>query len=213
MEALVLVDIQIDFCPGGALPVPEGDKIVPIVNEIIHCFNLKVATKDWHPRDHKSFAINHPNKKVGEIVYIDGVEQVLWPVHCVQGTPGAEFHPELKSDKIDKIIYKGTDPNIDSYSGFFDNLRKRATGLDDFLKEKGVKTIYVAGLATDYCVKYTVLDGLELGYNVYVISDGIKGIDLNPGDIEKAVAEMKEKGAIFVSSEDIKNSAKCREPS
>src|SRR5690348_16174351 len=164
MNALVLVDIQNDFVPGGTLAVPEGDRIVPICDRLQDCFDLVVATQDWHPRDHGSFAANHPGRKVGDVIDLNGLRQILWPVHCVQNTPGAAFVPGLDTQRVQRIFQKGTDPAIDSYSGFFDNGHRKATGLGEYLKERAVSDVYVAGLATDYCVKFTALDATQLGF-------------------------------------------------
>src|SRR5258706_2944572 len=152
-SALILVDLQNDFIPGGALPVRDGDHVVPIANELVGRFELVVATQDWHRADHGSFAVNHPGRRVGEVIELSGLSQVLWPVHCVQGTHGAEFAPGLAVEKIMRVFRKGTDPTIDSYSGFFDNGHRRATGMGDWLKKRGARDIYVIGLATDYYVK------------------------------------------------------------
>jgi nicotinamidase/pyrazinamidase len=149
MEALIIVDVQNDFLPGGALAVTEGDEVVPIINRLAKSFGLVVATQDWHPADHKSFASQHENKKPGDKVELLGMEQVLWPDHCVQGTKGAEFSSELDQLPIMNVFRKGIDPEIDSYSGFFDNGHKRSTGLHDYLQEKNVDTVTIVGLATD----------------------------------------------------------------
>ncbi len=202
MKALILVDIQNDFCPGGALAVPRGDEIIPLVNKLQECFESVIAVQDWHPPDHVSFASNH-GKKAGEQVTSNGITQTLWPDHCVSGNYGAEFYKELKTDKIQKIIHKGTDKNIDSYSIFFDNARQKLTDLDNYLKEKNINEIFIAGLATDYCVKYSALDAIKLGYKVFVIEDACRGIDLRPGDIQKAIQEMKQAGAEIVQSSEL----------
>lgn len=194
MNALILVDIQNDFVPGGALAVREGDRIVPVANQLVEQFDLVVATQDWHPADHGSFAANHAGRSVGEVINLHGLPQVLWPVHCVQNTPGAAFVPTLRVEKIEQVFRKGIDSNIDSYSGFFDNGRRRATGLGGFLKERGVRGVFVMGLATDYCVRYTALDAHSLGFEVTLIEDGCRGVELHPGDIAKAVDEMRQAG-------------------
>lgn len=201
MNVLLIVDVQNDFCPGGALPVPEGDQIIPVINRIQGWFPLVIATQDWHPANHCSFASNHPGKRSGDIVEVDGVAQILWPVHCVQGTKGADFHPDLATDRIAAVIQKGTDPRVDSYSGFFDNARRRATGLDELLREKGVSTLFVCGLATDYCVKYTCLDGRALGYRVVLVEDACRGVEVAPGDVARALNEMRTAGVVVVRSE------------
>ncbi|MCB0584118.1 MAG: bifunctional nicotinamidase/pyrazinamidase [Phaeodactylibacter sp.] len=203
MRALVVVDIQNDFCPGGALEVPEGDQVVPVANEMMKKFNLVVATQDWHPANHGSFAANHPWRRPGDVIQLNGQEQILWPMHCVQGSFGAEFVPGLDTSCFRKVFVKGTDPEIDSYSGFFDNGHKKATGLGGYLQEQGVKEVYIQGLALDYCVKYSVLDALQLGFKTHVVIDGCRGVNLEEGDSDKAVAEMREKGAIIVKSAEV----------
>lgn len=200
MNALILVDMQNDFVPGGALPVPEGDQIVPLVNRLQQCFDLIVATQDWHPTNHGSFAANHSGRTPGELIELNGLPQILWPIHCVQGTKGAEFVPGLHWDRWDRVFVKGTDPQIDSYSGFFDNGHRRATGLGDYLREKGIDQIYVAGLATDYCVKFTVLDALNLGFKTYVIEDACRAVNLKPNDAHEAMETMKAAGAMIVTA-------------
>jgi nicotinamidase/pyrazinamidase len=203
MNALILVDIQNDFVPGGALPVPEGDLIVPLVNQLQGHFDLVAATQDWHPANHGSFASNHPGKKPGDIIELNGLEQILWPVHCVQHTPGADFVARLDRSKLATVIPKGTDAGIDSYSGFFDNGHRKATGLNDFLRGRGVTDVFVAGLATDYCVKFTALDALGLGFKTHLIEDACRGVNLRPGDVPRAVEEMRATGVEILQSRDI----------
>ena len=200
-EALILVDIQNDFLPGGALAVAEGDQIIPIVNRLVDRFDHVVATQDWHPQDHASFAANHPGKRVGDVIDLHGLRQILWPVHCVQETPGAAFSPMLRIDRIAHVVRKGTDPAIDSYSGFFDNGRRKSTGLADHLKQQGITTIYLAGLATDYCVKFTALDGVREGFTVHLIHDACRGVNLHPGDVNKAIEEMNGASVTMTTSE------------
>ena len=200
MKALIIVDVQNDFCPGGALAVKEGDQIVPIINKIMSKFDLVVATQDWHPKNHKSFASNN-GKKVGEVIDLNGLKQILWPDHCVQGSKGAEFVAKLDAKRIDRIFQKGTDPEIDSYSGFFDNGHKKRTGLDDYLRKKGVDEVYIVGLATDYCVKFTALDAVELGFKTYLIQDACRGVNLNNHDSDEAIQGMKTKGVGIISSD------------
>jgi nicotinamidase/pyrazinamidase len=200
MKALILVDIQNDFIPGGALAVPGGDQIIPTVNRLQRLFDVVVATRDWHPPDHGSFAANHPGKKPGDVIQLDGLSQVLWPVHCVQNTVGAALAPSLDTPLIAEIIDKGTDPGIDSYSGFFDNGHRKATGLGDFLAKRRVREVYVAGLATDYCVKFTALDAVRLGYKTHVIEDACRGVDLKPGDVTRALEELKLAGVTVMRS-------------
>lgn len=203
MHTLILVDLQNDFCPGGNLEVPNGDEVIPVANKIMPYFDLIVASKDWHPANHLSFAANHPWRRPGQVIDLNGQPQILWPMHCVQESFGAEFVKDLQTDTISKIVYKGTDPEIDSYSAFFDNARKRSTGLGEYLQEQGVQEVYVMGLATDYCVKFTVLDAIDLGFKVILISDGCRGINLEKGDVDKALQEMEEKGASLVTSEEL----------
>lgn len=205
MNALILVDVQNDFVAGGALAVPDGERVVPICNELqaSGAFDLIVATQDWHPRDHGSFAANHPGRTPGEVIELDGLPQVLWPVHCVQETRGAEFVPSLHVRRIARVFRKGTDPYIDSYSGFFDNGHRKATGMSDDLKQRGVRSVYLCGLATDYCVKFTALDALQLGFETMLIEDATRGVNLKPGDVSAAVEEMRNAGVRIVQSSGI----------
>jgi len=200
MKALILVDIQNDFLPGGALAVPDGDAVIPIANEIQSKLPLVVATQDWHPANHGSFATNYPGKAVFEQIDLNGLAQTLWPVHCVQGTRGAELASGLNRDRIAKIFPKGTDAGIDSYSGFFDNGRRKATGLGDWLKEKGVAEVYVCGLATDYCVKSTALHAAELGFRTHLVEDASRGVNLQPNDVKNAMEEVKRAGVWVLQS-------------
>jgi nicotinamidase/pyrazinamidase len=200
MKALILVDIQTDFLPGGALAVPEGDKIIPIANRLQATFPLVVATQDWHPANHGSFAANHPGKKVFEQIELNGLPQTLWPVHCVRGTPGAELAPGLHRERIAKIFPKGTDAGIDSYSGLSDNGHRRSTGLGEWLKAKGVTEVFVCGLATDYCVKFTALDAAQIGFKTHFIEDASRGVNLKRDDVSNAIAEMNRAGITTVQS-------------
>lgn len=194
MKALILVDIQNDFLPGGALAVPQGDEVVPVANRLMPEYELVIATQDWHPADHQSFASQHGGHAIGEVITVGGLDQVLWPDHCVQGTPGADFAAELNTDGVDHVNRKGTDRMIDSYSGFYDNGHHKTTGLGDYLKERGVAAVDVMGLATDYCVKFTALDAIKLGFEVRLITEGVRGVELAPGDCEKAIHLMEEAG-------------------
>ncbi len=203
MDALMVVDVQNDFCPGGALPVPEGDQIIPIVNRLQQRFPLVVATQDWHPPNHGSFADSHPGCKVGDVIELDGLPQILWPVHCVQNTWGAAFHRQLDTTRIARVFQKGTDPRIDSYSGFFDNGHRKATGLGEFLKEHQVDTVYLCGLATDYCVKFTALDAVNLGLATCVVEDACRAVDLHPGDAAESLRQMRDRGVRILSSAEI----------
>jgi nicotinamidase/pyrazinamidase len=200
LNALILVDIQNDFVPGGALPVSEGGQIVPIVNRIQAQFDLVVATQDWHPANHSSFAANHPGKKPGDVVELDGLRQILWPVHCVQNTAGAAFVPALDMKQVAEVFQKGTDPRIDSYSGFFDNGHRKATGLGDFLKARKVTDVFIAGLASDYCVKFTALDAVGLGFKAHLVEEACRGVDMKTGDVLKAIEEMRGAGVEIVES-------------
>ena len=200
MNALIIVDLQNDFLPVGALPVPHGDEVIPLANELQQRFALVLATQDWHPPDHGSFAPNHPGKKPGDRIILDGIEQILWPVHCVQNTHGAEFAPSFDTSRIARVFHKGIDPRIDSYSTFFDNAHRRSTGLGEYLKERSVKNVYLLGLALDYCVKYSALDARQVGFNTYVIVDACRGIGLDPGDLDHALDEMKRAGTILLES-------------
>lgn len=196
------MDLQNDFCPGGALPVKEGNQITPLINDLQKKFELVAATQDWHPAGHESFALIH-NKAAGEIITLHGLKQVLWPVHCVQESRGAELVSGLNTEKIDRIFHKGIDKTIDSYSAFFDNGHKKSTGLGEYLKKRGVTDVYIAGLATDYCVKYSALDARKLGFKTSVVIDACRGIDLNHGDIERAIEEMKKAEVKIIHSRDI----------
>lgn len=203
MNSLILVDIQNDFLPGGALAVPDGDAVIPVANRVMRHFPLVVATRDWHPANHASFAANCPGREVGQIVTQDGVYQLLWPIHCVQGSPGADFPTSLEADRIDRVFDKGCNPSVDSYSGFFDNNRRHATGLDEFLTSRGVTDVFLIGLATDYCVKATALDACRLGYKTHLIQDGCRGVELHPGDVQRAIDEMRQAGVRVTSSTEI----------
>ena len=199
--ALVLIDIQNDFCPGGALAVDKGDEIVEISNKIQEQFKIKIITQDWHPSTHKSFASNHEGKEPLSTVEMFYGQQVLWPNHCIQGTEGSKFHSKLITDSADLIIRKGFRPEIDSYSAFFENDQKTPTGLDGYLKSRGVNKIYLCGLALDFCVYFSAIDGAELGYNVNVIQDACRAIDLD-GSLEKSLNDMKSKGVKLLSTSD-----------
>lgn len=200
MRALILVDLQHDFCPGGALAVARGDETVAVANRLLPYFSTVVATQDWHPADHQSFATQHPGRKPGELIELEGLPQVLWPPHCVQGTTGAALHVDLQRDKITEVFPKGTDRTIDSYSGFFDNGHRKATGLGDWLRARWITRVYVMGLATDYCVKATALDARDLGFDTWVIEDGCRPVELHPGDGDRALAAMRGAGVTIVES-------------
>ncbi|MFP4018353.1 MAG: bifunctional nicotinamidase/pyrazinamidase [Bacteroidales bacterium] len=197
MKALLIIDVQNDFCPGGALEVPEGDKVIPVLNKLADNFDIVIQTQDWHPTGHYSFASSYSNKEPFQTTKLEYGEQVLWPDHCVQNTPGAEFHKELKTIKTQAVIRKGFRKHIDSYSAFYENDFKTKTGLTGYLKDRGIDTLYVGGLATDFCVKWSVIDGCKEGFKVYVIENAIKGIDID-SSVDKAVQEMKSAGAEFI---------------
>jgi nicotinamidase/pyrazinamidase len=204
MKALLLVDIQNDFLPGGALAVPCGDEVVPVANAAIRHFRstgaLVVATQDYHPANHQSFASQHSGRAVGDVIDLDDQSQVLWPDHCVQGTPGCELAPGLETSAIHQVFRKGMDPRLDSYSGFFDNGHHAATGLGDYLHQRRVEEVYVMGLATDYCVKFTALDAVELGFATRLIVPGVRGVNLEPGDTEAALRAMTNAGVELLTS-------------
>jgi nicotinamidase/pyrazinamidase len=199
MHALIIVDIQNDFVPGGALAVPGGDEIIPVVNELQKSFSLIVATQDWHPAHHKSFASSHPGNKVFEKISLHGLDQVLWPDHCVQGTAGAELHKDLNLKRVEAIFRKGMDPDIDSYSGFYDNGYRKSTGLAGYLRERKVRKIYVAGLASDYCVFYTAKDAIKENFETFIIEDASRAI--NPDGFEKAKDEILSSGGQIINTE------------
>ncbi|MCZ6628191.1 MAG: bifunctional nicotinamidase/pyrazinamidase [SAR324 cluster bacterium] len=195
MKAFVVVDVQYDFCPGGSLAVTDGDQVVPFINAIRTNYPLVVFTQDWHPAGHASFASSNPGTKAGDIIKVGGQDQIMWPDHCVQHSHGAEFHKELDRRPDDPVVRKGELSQIDSYSGFFDNDHQNETGLRELLQKYGVDDIDVVGLATDYCVKFTVLDGLKSGFKVTVLRGGCRAVNLQPGDGEQALAEMAASGA------------------
>ncbi|AHM63357.1 bifunctional pyrazinamidase/nicotinamidase [Flammeovirgaceae bacterium 311] len=198
MKALLLIDIQNDFLPGGALAVPEGDKVLPLANTLQQKFEVVVATQDWHPANHKSFASQHPGKNVFETTDLHGLEQVLWPDHCLQGSRGAEFSKELNMDRVEAIFRKGTDPEIDSYSGFYDNGHRKSTALAEYLRGKGVKQVYVLGLAADYCVYFTAKDALKDGFEAFIIEDATRPISQDGFD--KAKQDIISKGGKIIGS-------------
>lgn len=203
-RALILVDLQYDFCPGGALAVDRGHEVIDVANKLMPKFDVVVATQDWHPVHHKSFAGNNPGTEVGQVVDLEGLPQVMWPHHCVQGTRGAELHDELNRERITEVFRKGTDHTIDSYSGFFDNGKKKATGLHDWLRDRDIDEVYVMGLATDYCVKFTALDARALGHRVTLVEDGCRAVNLSPGDGARAIEEMRAAGVTITTSDQVR---------
>lgn len=203
MRALVVVDIQNDFLPGGALAVKEGDKIIPLVNKLPPKFDIVVATQDWHPANHESFASNYSNGAIGDLVDLHGLPQVLWPDHCVQNTWGAEFAKALNISLIQQVFRKGTDSTVDSYSGFFDNGKKKDTGLSTYLQSRSVEQLFIVGLATDYCVKFTALDAVNLGFETTVIIDAVKAVNLHPEDQDNAIKTMRLAGIQIKQSDEL----------
>jgi nicotinamidase/pyrazinamidase len=200
-EALIVVDVQNDFCPGGALAVPDGDAVVPVINRLQERFETVVLTQDWHPADHRSFASMHGARPFGTAEMLYG-PQVLWPDHCVQGTEGAALHPGLATHRATLVLRKGFRAEIDSYSAFFENDRKTVTGLAGYLLERGIGTLTLAGLATDFCVAYSALDAVRLGFTVRVVEDACRAIDLH-GSLAATTAEMRRAGVTLTRSGDL----------
>ncbi len=206
-NALIIVDMQNDFMPGGALPVEEGDQIIDSINrisEIFKKYNGKIIlTQDWHPKNHKSFASSYNNKNPGDEYHSNGIGPVLWPDHCIQGTKGAQFHEKLNIDLAHTIIRKGSNPEVDSYSAFIENDKKSETRLRNYLNSLKIKKIFICGLALDYCCYYTALDGIDLGFEVYFLVNLTRGIDLPPGNISIALQYMTEKGVKFATKDNL----------
>lgn len=204
-DAFLIIDMQYDFLPGGALAVEGGDEIIDGINKIGKIFQKKgasiIQTQDWHPQNDKSFASNHPGKEPGDEFQGDGIGPVLWPDHCVQGSKGAEFHKDIDKTLARAIIRKGMDPEVDSYSGFRDQLKKKETGLNGLLKGIDIKRIFISGLALDYCCYYTAIDGIDFGFEVFFIVDLTRGIDDPEGSISRALEDMKNKGVKFLKKE------------
>jgi len=196
MKTLLIIDVQNDFLPGGSLEVRDGDKIIEPINQLMNHYDYIIATKDWHPKDHISFVSNHLNKEVGEIIKHNNTNQILWPEHCIQNTYGSEFPKKLNHKNIDKIIYKGTNKDIDSYSGFCDNAKNASTELNEYLINKGVEKIDCVGLATEYCVKFTAIDSATKGYSTRVIINCTKG--LNNNDIRNSIEEMRSNNIVII---------------
>jgi len=201
MKTLVIIDVQNDFMPGGPLEVPEGNMILPVINKIESCFDLIVATQDWHPADHRSFASNHMYKKPFDRVFLRGAEQILWPDHCIQGSSGAKFHTDIETKKIAAIFRKGMDPEIDSYSGFYDNNHILTTGLAGYLREKGTSEIHFCGLAADICVYYSILDSISEGFSSILVEDASR--PLYPDKFDDVKCELAKKGAHIISSNEL----------
>lgn len=192
-EALIVIDVQLDFCPGGALAVMDGDAIIPRINALMDDFRTIVLTQDWHPASHSSFAANHPGAAPFSQVQMPYGPQTLWPVHCVQGTPGAAFHPDLRTDPAQLVIRKGFRPEVDSYSALFENDHATPTGLEGYLKGRGVTSVTLVGLATDYCVAFSALDAAARGFRTSVLMGACRAIDLN-GSLAAAMAQMQAAG-------------------
>ncbi|MGE4498028.1 MAG: bifunctional nicotinamidase/pyrazinamidase [Deferribacterales bacterium] len=201
--ALIVVDVQNDFCPGGALAVKNGSRVVPVINSLIDSFDVIVGTQDWHPVHHSSFASNNDAEPFS-VKTLNGINQVMWPEHCIQGSGGADFHPDLHADAFNIIIRKGTNPDVDSYSAFTENDGISSTGLKGWLNELGIRKVYITGLATDFCVLYTALDAVKAGFETYVIEDACKGVDFPEGNVAKALSSMKEAGIRVVQSADVR---------
>jgi nicotinamidase/pyrazinamidase len=201
-SALLLVDIQNDFCPGGALAVREGDAIIPVVNRLQPAFFEVLATQDWHPAAHGSFASQHPGCTPGERITLFDLPQILWPDHCVENTWGAEFHPGLETARIARVFRKGSNPHVDSYSGFYDNGRRHDTGLAAYLRERGIGALTVVGLATDYCVKWTALDAVAEGFETTVLEPACRGVELSPGDVSRALQALQAAGVRVLAEAD-----------
>ena len=200
-SALIIVDMQYDFMPGGSLPTSGGDELTGLINRLQPGFDLVVATQDWHPQNHGSFASNQPGHQPGDVIEFNGLEQVLWPDHGVQGTHGAKIAADLDQDRIARVFQKGTNPDVDSYSGFFDNGQRGDTGLNDYLWSEGVTDVYVVGLALDYCVKYTALDARRMGFDTTLIVDASRPVNLKPTDGAEAVETMKAAGVRVMEAE------------
>ncbi|SDS42546.1 bifunctional nicotinamidase/pyrazinamidase [Gramella sp. MAR_2010_147] len=201
MRTLVIIDVQNDFMPGGALAVPDGDKIVPVINELQEKFDLVIATQDWHPRKHASFASSHKGSREFEVIDLDGINQVLWPDHCVQNSNGASFHPKLNTSNIEAIFRKGTDIKIDSYSGFYDNAKQKSTGLAGYLREKGATKLYFVGLAAEYCVKFSILDAIDEGFDSILLEDVTRA--LSEDAFQKAKQDIRDKGGNMMSYKEL----------
>lgn len=201
-RALLIVDVQNDFVPGGALAVPAGHEVIPAINRLAPTFDLVFATRDFHPADHVSFASNHPGHQIGDVVALDGGAQMLWPDHCVAGTPGSELHPDLDTSYIDRIVTKGTRRDVDSYSAFYDNNHESATALAGHLRDANTREIVLCGLALDYCVRYTALDALAEGHKVTLIADATRAVNLDPADGERTLRELGAAGVRILTTDE-----------
>jgi nicotinamidase/pyrazinamidase len=201
-DMLLGIDIQCDFCRGGALAVPRGDAVVPVINRIAASFAHFGLTQDWHPKGHISFASSHAGKEPLQTIVLPYGEQVLWPDHCIPGTKGAEFHPALNTERVAVILRKGLVPTIDSYSAFYENDRRTSTGLGGYLRSRGILRLFMAGLATDFCVQYSALDARREGFEVFVIEEAVRGIDIH-GSVSAAWQTMGEAGVRLVHEQDL----------
>jgi nicotinamidase/pyrazinamidase len=202
-KALIVIDVQNDFCPGGSLAVNDGDKIVPVINSIMDNFDIVIGTQDWHPQNHVSFASNHKGKNIYDQINIDGILQTLWPDHCVQVTRGADFHKDINSNFFNCVIRKGANPKIDSYSAFLENNKKTETGLHGYLNALDAKEIFLCGLATDYCVYFSALDSVKYGFKTSVLLDACRGINVPEGSIDNCLKDMKNAGIIIIRTSDL----------
>ena len=199
-RVLLIIDVQNDFCPGGSLAVESGDEVVPVINAILPLFSRVVATQDWHPPDHVSFASSHPGRKPLDVVDAGGIEQVLWPDHCIQATRGAELHPRLSVGRVELVLRKGLRQRLDSYSAFFENDHRTDTGLRFYLKGMRAREVFICGLATDYCVRASALDARRLGFPVTLVGDACRGVDFPKGSVERSLAEMRKAGVRVTES-------------
>ena len=202
-QALIVTDVQNDFCPGGSLPVPHGDEVVPVINRLMTRFRFVVACQDWHPMGHISFASTHPGKRPFDTIELGAGEQTLWPDHCVQETPGADFRADLETRYIRAVIRKGIDPRVDSYSTFRDNAKQAITGLHGYLEAHGVGDVYLTGLATDFCVYFSAMDALEMGFRPFIVLDASRGIDVPAGSMASKLDAFHANGGRIVRSSDL----------
>jgi nicotinamidase/pyrazinamidase len=203
MKALIIVDVQNDFFEGGPLEVPHSNQIIPVINQLVASFNIVIFTKDWHPANHKSFASNHKDKNVYDVVEINSIQQVLWPDHCIQNTFGSGIHQKITIPQDAYFFTKGSDMEVDSYSGFYDNGKIHSTGLSNFLHKNKISDVYLCGLATEFCVKFTAIDAVNEKFNTFLITDATRAVNINSGDFDKAIEEMKSKGVNIVNSNSI----------
>ena len=198
MTTLIIIDVQNDFCHGGPLAVPEADAVIPVINHLTNIHDFVVATQDWHPLGHLSFASSH-GKNPGDSVTLPYGDQILWPDHCVQGSMGADFHPDLDIRKVQAVFRKGMNPELDSYSAFYENDRKTRTGLSPYLKSFGISEILLCGLASDYCVFYSAMDGLKDGFKTSIVTDAVRAVNVPEGSESRAIEKMKKAGVKFVN--------------